>query len=76
MRLRTSELNVASAISLDFADERVNNAEVADAPKVGVLLLNLGGPETGDDVEGKLTLEEREIYIPKVGHPSIASLAH
>jgi hypothetical protein len=21
-------------------------------PKVGVLLLNLGGPETGDDVEG------------------------
>lgn len=23
------------------------------APKVGVLLLNLGGPETGDDVEGR-----------------------
>lgn len=23
-----------------------------DAPKVGVLLLNLGGPETGNDVEG------------------------
>ena len=26
---------------------------VDDEPKVGVLLLNLGGPETGDDVEGK-----------------------
>ena len=25
-------------------------------PKVGVLLLNLGGPETGDDVEGMLLL--------------------
>lgn len=23
-------------------------------PRVGVLLLNLGGPETGDDVEGAL----------------------
>jgi hypothetical protein len=25
----------------------------SEDPKVGVLLLNLGGPETGDDVEGK-----------------------
>lgn len=25
---------------------------IVDTPKVGVLLLNLGGPETGDDVEG------------------------
>jgi hypothetical protein len=27
--------------------------EKTDAPKIGVLLLNLGGPETGDDVEGE-----------------------
>lgn len=26
--------------------------QVAASPNVGVLLLNLGGPETGDDVEG------------------------
>lgn len=25
-----------------------------EKPKVGVLLLNLGGPETSEDVEGKL----------------------
>jgi hypothetical protein len=31
------------------ADDDNNNND----PRVGVLLLNLGGPETGDDVEGK-----------------------
>lgn len=28
------------------------SASAADTPKVGVLLLNLGGPEKADDVEG------------------------
>eukprot|EP00581_Thalassiosira_minuscula_P016179 CAMPEP_0183732216 /NCGR_PEP_ID=MMETSP0737-20130205/37830_1 /TAXON_ID=385413 /ORGANISM="Thalassiosira miniscula, Strain CCMP1093" /LENGTH=470 /DNA_ID=CAMNT_0025965159 /DNA_START=23 /DNA_END=1435 /DNA_ORIENTATION=+ len=34
-------------------DEAVSLADIQD-PKVGVLLLNLGGPETGEDVEGFL----------------------
>jgi hypothetical protein len=32
----------------------------SDEPKIGVLLLNLGGPETGDDVEGKALRVMRE----------------
>ena len=31
----------------------VSSSGSADEPRVGVLLLNLGGPETGDDVEGE-----------------------
>ena len=34
-------------------DNYKNNAvETSKDPRLGVLLLNLGGPETGDDVEG------------------------
>ena len=34
-------------------DNYMNNAmETSKDPRLGVLLLNLGGPETGDDVEG------------------------
>jgi hypothetical protein len=29
--------------------------QLDESPRIGVLLLNLGGPETGDDVEGKVT---------------------
>ena len=33
-------------------DAPVSFADEEDPPRVGVLMLNLGGPETGDDVEG------------------------
>jgi len=42
-----SILNAATALSL----ETPSDASSAVEPNVGVLLLNLGGPETGDDVE-------------------------
>lgn len=47
-------LNVALSVDFDGVEKINNNAgaAVSDSPKVGVLLLNLGGPETGDDVEG------------------------
>ena len=32
----------------------VASQQEVQQPNVGVLLLNLGGPETGDDVEGKI----------------------
>jgi hypothetical protein len=40
----------AIALPMDFDESSSSTVDVA--PKVGVLLLNLGGPETGDDVEG------------------------
>jgi hypothetical protein len=43
-----TRLAAATALSLEGA---VATTKVEE-PKVGVLLLNLGGPETGDDVEG------------------------
>jgi hypothetical protein len=44
----SSQLSVASALPLEVIPETVEDEE-----KVGVMLLNLGGPETGDDVEGE-----------------------
>ena len=55
---RTSQLNVASSLPLNGFQPNTNNGlEVADSndqndSKVGVLLLNLGGPEKTEDVEG------------------------
>jgi hypothetical protein len=52
-----THLEAATTISIDPSDvlavpqPPVSLASI-DNPKVGVLLLNLGGPETGDDVEG------------------------
>lgn len=34
-------------------DAPVSFSDEEDSPRVGVLMLNLGGPETGDDVEGE-----------------------
>ena len=39
---------MATALPLEVIPE----SEVVEQEKVGVMLLNLGGPETGDDVEG------------------------
>lgn len=48
-------LNVAQALSLDQTGVLEMKHDVSfAATKVGVLLLNLGGPEKGDDVEGFL----------------------
>ena len=52
-----SQLNAATAFPMEIPKFDVNTSPVAataSQPKVGVLLLNLGGPETGDDVEGML----------------------
>ena len=45
---KKSQLSVATALPLEVIPE----SEVVEQEKVGVMLLNLGGPETGDDVEG------------------------
>ena len=42
-------LPAATAIPVEAP---VSLADDDDTPRVGVLMLNLGGPETGDDVEG------------------------
>ena len=56
-----TKLDTATALSLEgdkllpstWGEVDETLAEIKD-PKVGVLLLNLGGPETGEDVEGVL----------------------
>lgn len=56
-----SKLDAATVLSLDedtlarSSWDEPSGGMVADIkdPKVGVLLLNLGGPETGEDVEGE-----------------------
>lgn len=48
-----TKLAAATTLSLDTPLDD-SPAGAKDTPKVGVLLLNLGGPETGDDVEGFL----------------------
>lgn len=53
----TTRMDAATTLSLDGSNKSSSVATVADIPgdpKVGVLLLNLGGPETGKDVEGFL----------------------
>lgn len=60
--LSESKLEAATVLSLDndssisWSESANNEMSMADMkdPKVGVLLLNLGGPETGEDVEGFL----------------------
>ena len=54
-----TQLEAATAAALDSPilkwdeDIPVTNQNQADEEtKIGILLLNLGGPETGDDVEG------------------------
>eukprot|EP00568_Trieres_chinensis_P000613 CAMPEP_0183292450 /NCGR_PEP_ID=MMETSP0160_2-20130417/1492_1 /TAXON_ID=2839 ORGANISM="Odontella Sinensis, Strain Grunow 1884" /NCGR_SAMPLE_ID=MMETSP0160_2 /ASSEMBLY_ACC=CAM_ASM_000250 /LENGTH=509 /DNA_ID=CAMNT_0025453397 /DNA_START=86 /DNA_END=1615 /DNA_ORIENTATION=- len=48
----TASFDVVSSVSDDSS--MGEKAQEAEETKVGVLLLNLGGPETGDDVEGFL----------------------
>jgi hypothetical protein len=45
----TTRLGAATALPLDVLSPVT---EEANDDKIGVLLLNLGGPETGEDVEG------------------------
>ena len=58
-RIHDTRLSVATAASLPLDSNRPtpsSSVPLVDAtnPKVGVLLLNLGGPERGEDVEGFL----------------------
>ena len=48
----TTKLQAATAFPVDTPFVGTPSLEVEDEPRLGVLLLNLGGPETGDDVEG------------------------
>jgi ferrochelatase len=55
----TTKLDTASVLTLDDSFRPVASPSLSSSsdlkdPKVGVLLLNLGGPETGEDVEGFL----------------------
>jgi len=45
-----SQLSVA--VPMETTPGAAVVADEPEDPKLGVLLLNLGGPETGDDVEG------------------------
>ena len=42
-----------SNVDAEVVSTETDSVPVLDQPRVGVLLLNLGGPETGDDVEGE-----------------------
>ena len=55
----TTKLNAATALPIDTPFVGIDPIELDDEPRVGVLLLNLGGPETGDDVEGMLSVCRR-----------------
>ena len=46
-----TRLGAATALPLDMVSQVTTEA---NDEKIGVLLLNLGGPETGEDVEGSL----------------------
>jgi hypothetical protein len=48
----TTKLQAATAFPVDTPFVGTPSLDVEDEPRLGVLLLNLGGPETGDDVEG------------------------
>jgi len=48
------QIYAATAIPVDGSGVATGDSDSSPAAKVGVLLLNLGGPETGDDVEGFL----------------------
>jgi hypothetical protein len=50
------ELKAATSLPMDSSFVgSTTTLQVDESPRIGVLLLNLGGPETGDDVEGKVT---------------------
>jgi len=51
--LSFTSLKAATGIPLDNKATQFTAPAKEEAPNLGVLLLNLGGPETGDDVEGK-----------------------
>jgi ferrochelatase len=49
-----STTQIEAATAFDLSQNNVISPSQIKDPKVGVLLLNLGGPETGEDVEGFL----------------------
>ena len=57
-RLYSTALYAATSLSFPNESSGTQSSSPTTAtstePKIGVLLLNLGGPETGDDVEGVL----------------------
>jgi hypothetical protein len=59
----SSKFRNAISSAWPINDEVLQVQGESGGPKVGVLLLNLGGPETGDDVEGKGNLAMAKAYI-------------
>ena len=53
----TATFEDVATLSQDVPEAHVVD-DADETTKVGVLLLNLGGPETGEDVEGKLIISE------------------
>ena len=49
---RSDHIRLSVAVPMETPPSSAVVADEPETPKVGVLLLNLGGPETGDDVEG------------------------
>lgn len=64
-RAASTRLEAATALPVDNS---VAVPREAEETKVGVLLLNLGGPETGDDVEG--TYLASKLYFEELYHIS------
>lgn len=54
----TSTTASISSIELNGLSAAAVEPQKQSQPNVGVLLLNLGGPETGDDVEGTIVIDQ------------------
>jgi hypothetical protein len=61
---KTTALNAATGISLPttlLLDDDISSSDTSSSDMgVGVLFLNLGGPKTGDDVEGTLRVRSKK----------------
>jgi hypothetical protein len=88
MTCSTSSLKVAATTKLtannnsilprlvsSSSDDNTNNDDRSsdDNPRIGVLLLNLGGPETGDDVEGRIVGTIRDIQLAPFCFPFLTT---
>lgn len=64
-------LNAATSLPLG---QTIEGTPAAEETKVGVLLLNLGGPETGDDVEGMYSEKVLTAFCQELVHHSFVTL--
>ena len=62
----TATLDVAPTLAVDSTQDLPEAANEDEETKVGVLMLNLGGPETGEDVEGMYQCMCKEYSKPVI----------